>query len=140
MICKALRTSPPPKFLFTPRVGRPGKFQKLRTAQRSKQLLHYSGEGNGNPLQYSCLENPMDGGAWWATVHGSQSRTQLSNFTFLIIEILRLQPREGRSMPKATQHGPGIVTSIDQRILNNKFSLGQLKLTQARPWVSSEGR
>ena len=29
-------------------------------------------EGNGNPLQYSCLENPMDGGAWWATVHGSQ--------------------------------------------------------------------
>ena len=30
------------------------------------------GEGNGNPLQYYCLENPMDGGAWWATVHGSQ--------------------------------------------------------------------
>ena len=30
------------------------------------------GEGNGNPFQYSCLENPMDGGAWWATVHGSQ--------------------------------------------------------------------
>ena len=28
------------------------------------------GEGNSNPLQYSCLENPMDGGAWWATVHG----------------------------------------------------------------------
>ena len=36
------------------------------------------GEGNGTPLQYSCLENPMDGGAWWATVHGvAQSRTQL---------------------------------------------------------------
>ena len=32
--------------------------------------LGRSGEGNGNPLQYSCLENPMDGGAWWATVHG----------------------------------------------------------------------
>ena len=30
------------------------------------------GEGNGNPFQYSCLENPMDGGAWWATVMGSQ--------------------------------------------------------------------
>ena len=29
-----------------------------------------SGEGNGNPLQYSCLENPIDRGAWWATVHG----------------------------------------------------------------------
>ena len=42
-----------------------------------------SGEGNGNPLQYSCLENPMDGGAWEAIVHGvSKSRTQLSDFTF----------------------------------------------------------
>ena len=39
--------------------------------------------GNGNPLQYSCLENFMDGGAWWATVHGvSKSRTQLCDFTF----------------------------------------------------------
>ena len=40
-------------------------------------------EGNGNPLQYSCLENPMDGRAWWATVHGvAKSRTRLSDFTF----------------------------------------------------------
>ena len=38
-----------------------------------------SGEGNGNPLQFSCLENPMDRGAWWATVHGvAKSWTQLS--------------------------------------------------------------
>ena len=41
------------------------------------------GEGNGTPLQYSCLENPMDGGAWWAAVHGvTKSQTWLSNFTF----------------------------------------------------------
>ena len=40
-------------------------------------------EGNGTPLQYSCLENPMDGGAWWAAVHGvTRSQTRLSNFTF----------------------------------------------------------
>ena len=40
------------------------------------------GEGNGNPLQYSCLENPMYGGAWWATVHGvAESQTRLSDFT-----------------------------------------------------------
>src|SRR5574342_601412 len=40
-------------------------------------------EGNGTPLQYSCLENPMDGGAWWAAVLGvEKSRTRLSNFTF----------------------------------------------------------
>ena len=38
----------------------------------SSALLSAIGEGNGNPLQDSCLENPMDGGAWWATVHGSQ--------------------------------------------------------------------
>ena len=42
-----------------------------------------SREGNGTLLQYSCLENPMDGGAWWAAVHGvARSRTQLSDFTF----------------------------------------------------------
>ena len=41
------------------------------------------GEGNGTPLQYSCLENPMEGGAWWAAVHGiTRSWTQLSDFTF----------------------------------------------------------
>ena len=41
------------------------------------------GEGDGTPLQYSCLENPMDGRAWWAAVHGvAKSRTQLSGFTF----------------------------------------------------------
>ena len=47
------------------------------------------GEGSGNPLQYSCLENSMDGEAWWATVHGvAKSWTRLSDFTFfLILEI-----------------------------------------------------
>ena len=41
------------------------------------------GEGNGTPLQYSCLENPVDRGAWWATVHGvAEGRIRLSDFTF----------------------------------------------------------
>ena len=41
-----------------------------------------SGEGNGNPLQYSCLENPMDGGAWWAAVHWvARSRTRLKRLS-----------------------------------------------------------
>ena len=44
-----------------------------------------AGEGNGTPLQYSCLENPMDGGAWWAAVHGvTKSQTWLSDFTFTL--------------------------------------------------------
>ena len=44
------------------------------------------GEGNGNPLQHSCLENPMDRGAWWAIVHRvAKSWTRLSDFTFTFI-------------------------------------------------------
>ena len=43
-------------------------------------LARSPGGGHGNPLQYSCLENPMDRGAWWATVHGvAQSQTRLSD-------------------------------------------------------------
>ena len=46
-------------------------------------LVKQAGEGNGTPLQYSCLENPMDGGAWEAAVHGvAKNRTRLSDFTF----------------------------------------------------------
>ena len=42
------------------------------------------GEGNGTPLQYSCLENLVDGGAWWAAIHGvATSQTRLSYFTFI---------------------------------------------------------
>ena len=52
-----------------------------------------AGGGHGNPLQCSCLENPMEGGAWWATVHGvAKSQTQLSDFTFTFT----LCPREGK--------------------------------------------
>ena len=47
------------------------------------QSIWHNLEGNGTPLQYSCLENPRDGGAWWAAVHGvAKSRTRLSDFTF----------------------------------------------------------
>ena len=46
------------------------------------EVLTISREGNGNPLQYSCLENPMDGGAWWAAVYGvAQSRTRLKQLS-----------------------------------------------------------
>ena len=49
----------------------------------SQSVIPVPGEGNGTPLQYSCLENPMDGGAWKAAVRGvAEGRTRLSNFTF----------------------------------------------------------
>ena len=53
------------------------------SGQDCKPLSSWFGEGNGTPLQYSCLENPMDGGAWWAAVHRvAKSRTWLSDFLF----------------------------------------------------------
>ena len=53
------------------------------------------GEGNGNPLQYSCLENPIDREPWWATVHGvTKNQTQLTDFTYQVIIILTLQMRK----------------------------------------------
>ena len=77
----------------------PGKFHGWRSlvgyspwgckgADMTERLhFHFSlsciGEGNGNSLQWSCLENPREGGAWWATVHGvSKSQTGLSDYTF----------------------------------------------------------
>ena len=56
--------------------------QEMKKFQINNLTLHLR-EGNGTPLQYSCLENPMDGGAWWAAVHGvARSWTWLSDFTF----------------------------------------------------------
>ena len=55
--------------------------QQWKQSSRTLLFLLYV-VGTGTPLQYSCLENPMDGGAWWAAVHAvAKSRTQLSNFT-----------------------------------------------------------
>ena len=57
--------------------------QMLSVSGKFYSLLYSAWEGSGNPLQYSCLENPMDGGAWWAAVHGVvKSRIWLSDFTF----------------------------------------------------------
>ena len=54
-----------------------------RQSHISTSVMALDGEGNGTSLQYSCLENPMDRGAWWAAVHGvARSRTRLSDFTF----------------------------------------------------------
>ena len=72
-------------------VGFPGGSEVKASASNAGDLgsipgLRRSpGEGNDNPLQYSCLENPVDGGAWWVTIHGvTKSRTWLSDFTFTL--------------------------------------------------------
>ena len=62
--------------LHRPSLGPPG--MELLVAHLPKD-----GEGNGTPLQCSCLDSPMDGGAWWAAVYGvTKSQTRLSDFTF----------------------------------------------------------
>ena len=73
----------------TPWMEEPGRlhpwgWDELDTTEQLH--LHFSlsciGEGNGNPFQCSCLENPKDGGAWWAAIYGvAQSRTQLKQFS-----------------------------------------------------------
>ena len=67
-----------------PWMEEPGGLQSMRSLRDTTEQLHFHfslsciGEGNGNPLWCSCLENPRDGGAWWAAISGvAQSRTRL---------------------------------------------------------------
>ena len=60
-----------------------GRARFLKKKKKLEVIAIIHREGNGTPLQYSCLENPMDRGAWWAAVHGvANSWTRLSDFTF----------------------------------------------------------
>ena len=73
---------------------------------RSLGWEDFPGEGNGNPLQYSCLENPMDRGAWWATVHGvAESRIGLRDFTFTSLSFslhLTINPEKAMAPDSST--------------------------------------
>ena len=72
-----------------PWMEEPARLQSMRSLESdTTERLHFHfslsciGEGNGSPLQCSCLENPRDGGAWWAAVYGvAQSRTQLKRLS-----------------------------------------------------------
>ena len=74
------------KIPWTEEPGRLQSMGSLRVGQIERLHFHFSlsciGEGNGNLLQCSCLENPRDGGAWWAAVYGvAQSRTRLKRLS-----------------------------------------------------------
>ena len=74
------------------------------------------GEGNGTPLQYSCLENPMDEGAWWAAVHGvAKSRARLSDFTFTFHFHALEKEMATHSSILAWRMGPGGLQSMGRK-------------------------
>ena len=84
------------------------------------------GEGNDNPFQYSCLENPVDGGAWQATVHGvAKSRTPLSSFTFFLslIQWIREVSKQGITIPGVKEGHPP-PPSLSQEELSWRGSTG----------------
>ena len=81
------------------------------------------GEGNGNPPQHFCLENPMDGRAWWATVHGvTKSQTRLSDFTSRENNGRRVLIRASFSHNTSVSHWhfPGISPCVENRYLDNR--------------------
>ena len=88
----------------------------FRTNTQNRYPFHYSGEGDGTPLQYSCLENPMDGAAWKAAVHGiAEGRTWLSNFTFIIGD---WNAKVGsQETPVTGKFGLGIWNEVGQRLM-----------------------
>ena len=95
-------------------VGDPGSVPELGRSP---------GEGNGNPLQYSCLENPMEGGACHVIVHGvAKSRTRLSNFTFWLLCL------ELFFSMRFSQKCPTSLRSLDQQIDLILVSLGAMHM------------
>ena len=69
-------------FISIPKKGNAKECSNYHTIALISHASEMSGEGNGNPLQYSCLENPVDGGAWWAAVHrATQSQSRLKRLS-----------------------------------------------------------
>ena len=90
---------------------------------------YFSREGTGDPLQYSCLENPMDGGAWWAAVHGvAKSQTWLSHFTFTFMHWKRKWQPTPVFLPRdrgawwATVHGVAQSRTLLKRLSSSSSS------------------
>ena len=100
-------------------------------------IIGPTGEGNGTPLQYSCLENPMDGGAWWAAVHGvGKSWTWLSDFTFTFhFHALEKEMATHSSVLAWRIPGtgePGVLPSMGSHRARHDWSEAQTLLCQKR--------
>ena len=112
-----------------------------------------SGEANGNPLQYSCLENLMDGGVWWAILHiFTKSWTRLSNFTFhfqssLLISMICIRNKLSWTslVAQTVKHLPTVqetwVQSLRQEdLLEKEMATHSSILAWEIPWMEEPGR
>ena len=96
------------------------------------------GEGNGNPLQYSCLKNSMDRGAWRATVHGvTNSRTQLNDFTLMVFPVV-MCGYESLTIKKAEHWRIDSFKSYWRRFLRVSLGCQEIKSVNPKgnqPWI-----
>ena len=93
------------------------------------------GEGNGDPLQYSCLENPMDGETWQATVHGvTKSPTQLSD-GILVWEILRTEEPGGLQSTGSQRVGHDLVSKHQKTIPQDKWTTLFLEMERSKQFL-----
>ena len=98
---------------------------------------------NGNPLQYSCLENPRDRGAWWAAVYGvAQSRTRLKRFSSSSTHIWTSQAAAwAKNQPAMQESQDTQVRSLDQeRCLEEATAAHSSVLAWRTPWTGEPGR
>ena len=95
------------------------------------------GEGKSNPLQYSCLENPMDRGAWWSSVHGvTKSQTQVSDFTFPLQVYIHIKLNRWAVHLKLTLHCKSTTLQLKNKVdthFNVKHTSYRGHTTQSRP-------
>ena len=121
-----------------PWMGEPGmlgSMGSLRVRHDWATSLSRIGEGNSNPLQYSCLENPRDGGAWWAAVLGSHSHTWLSNFTFTFMHWRRKWQPTPVFLPGEFQ-GRGSLVGCRFGVAQSRTWLKQLSSSsKLKPWI-----
>ena len=100
-----------------------------------------TGEGNGTPLQYSCLENPMDGGAWWAIVHGvakSQDRTEQLHFHF---SLSCIGERNGNPLQCSCLENPrdrGAWWAAIYGVAQSQTRLKRLSSSSSRKWITKD--
>ena len=109
--------------------------------------LHFSlsciGEGNGNPLQCSCLENPRDWGAWWAAVYGvTQSRTQLKWLSSSSSSIHRIKCTYPKCTPSwifSNQYVHGTTTQIYIKNISNSWNVSSCTFPVSTPAIPFSG-